>query len=152
MNRIVRAATVAAADPGCDLACLTRRRLLAGAGALTLGAVAGCSSYGNEAAAPVSEPSPGSPLAKTSEIPVGGGKIFDEARVVVTQPTAGTFKAFSGVCTHQGCLVNKIESGVISCPCHGSEFTLEGAVSQGPAEEPLAPQTIRVSGTEIVVS
>ena len=42
-------------------------------------------------------------------MPVGGGKIFAAEKVVVTQPTEGDFKAFSAVCTHQGCVVAKIE-------------------------------------------
>jgi Rieske Fe-S protein len=28
----------------------------------------------------------------------------------VTQPEAGDFKAFTAVCTHQGCLVDRVES------------------------------------------
>ncbi len=38
---------------------------------------------------------------KTSDIPVGGGKIYADQDVVVTQPTAGQFKAFSSTCTHR---------------------------------------------------
>src|SRR5690348_3630109 len=60
----------------------------------------------------------GSALAKTSDIPEGGGKIFKDSGVVVTQPTAGEFKAFSSKCTHQGCAVSGITNGVITCPCH----------------------------------
>ena len=42
-----------------------------------------------------------------AEIPVGGGKVFEALKVVVTQPTAGDFKAFSAVCTHQACTVGR---------------------------------------------
>src|SRR4051794_25085695 len=52
-------------------------------------------------------------LAKTADIPVNGGKIFEQQGVVVTQPAAGTYKAFSSVCTHQGCTVTSVASGLI---------------------------------------
>ena len=60
----------------------------------------------------------------TADIPVGGGKVFDALKVVVTQPTAGEFKAFTAVCTHQGCTVNGVSNGIITCPCHGATFDI----------------------------
>lgn len=89
-------------------------------------------------------------LARTSDIAVGGGVIYADSKVVVTQPTAGEFKAFSAVCTHQGCLVGSIEGDSIVCPCHSSKFTItDGSVTAGPATAPLAPQPITVTGDEI---
>ena len=44
---------------------------------------------------------------------------------MVTQPTEGDFKAFTAVCTHQGCLVEPAATASIPCPCHGSRFSLE---------------------------
>ena len=89
-------------------------------------------------------------LASTSEIPVGGGKIFDTQVVVVTQPTAGEYKAFSAVCTHMGCIVNQISKGTIDCPCHGSQYSITtGAVVAGPAPRPLPAKQIKVSGGSI---
>ena len=80
-------------------------------------------------------------LAATSDIPVGGGKIFDTQLVVVTQPSAGEFKAFSAVCTHMGCTVSQIADGRIDCPCHGSEYSIKnGAVLAGPAPQAAAGQ------------
>ncbi|MFD3660485.1 Rieske (2Fe-2S) protein [Streptomyces sp. NPDC058659] len=93
------------------------------------------------------------PLATTSEIPVGGGTVFTEAKVVVTQPTAGEFKAFSAVCTHQGCLVNKVADGTIDCPCHGSKYRIaDGSVAAGPAPRPLPAEQINVSGDSITLA
>ncbi|MFH9725031.1 Rieske 2Fe-2S domain-containing protein [Streptomyces sp. NPDC017254] len=105
-------------------------------------------------AAPSPTPSPtGTALAKTSDIPVGGGTVFDKEKVVVTQPTAGEFKAFSAVCTHQGCLVNKVADGTIDCPCHGSKYRItDAAVVAGPAPRPLPAERITVSGDSIILT
>ncbi|MEV8536935.1 Rieske 2Fe-2S domain-containing protein [Streptomyces sp. NPDC051211] len=150
----------------------TARRtvLAAGAAALAGGALIGC---GEEKKEPATEPAesgtpdagaaqppgpsasaaPGTALARTADIPVGGGTVFKEQKVVVTQPQAGTFKAFSAVCTHQGCTVAKVENGTIDCPCHGSKFKVaDGAVANGPATRPLPAQKITVSGGEITLA
>ncbi|WP_343041616.1 Rieske (2Fe-2S) protein [Streptomyces typhae] len=142
-----------------------RTALVAGA----LAAAAGCSKYGDESADAEPPPSPtkppaapGSPgasaprtpagpeLAKTSDIPVGGGKVLGDEKVVVTQPAEGDFKAFSSVCTHQGCTVRDVDGGTINCPCHGSRFRVaDGAVAGGPAPRPLPQRAIDVSGNSI---
>jgi Rieske Fe-S protein len=70
---------------------------------------------------------------------------------VVTQPTAGTFVGLSAVCTHKGCVVNKVADGTIDCPCHGSKFSItDGAVVNGPATSPLPPVNVKVQGASIV--
>lgn len=91
----------------------------------------------------------GTALAKTADIPVGGGTIFKDQKIVVTQPTEGDFKAFSATCTHQGCTVDSVESGMINCPCHGSMFNLDGTVMGGPATKPLPEVQIKVEGDTI---
>ncbi|MDQ0682428.1 MULTISPECIES: Rieske (2Fe-2S) protein [Streptomyces] len=92
----------------------------------------------------------GAALAKTADIPEGGGKVFASEKVVVTQPAAGTYKAFSAVCTHAGCAVKSISDGVINCPCHNSNFSIaDGSVKSGPAQKPLPEVPISVSGDSI---
>lgn len=92
----------------------------------------------------------GSVLAKTADIPEGGGKIFKEEGVVVTQPVAGTFMAFSSKCTHAGCAVADIVNGSITCPCHNSAFSVsDGSVQKGPAARPLPAARITVEGDSI---
>ncbi|MFJ9903501.1 Rieske (2Fe-2S) protein [Streptomyces sp. NPDC101152] len=94
----------------------------------------------------------GTALAKTADIPQGGGKIFKDKSVVVTQPASGTFKAFSTKCPHQGCAVSSISNGVIVCPCHGSEFSVtDGSVKKGPATTGLTAQNVTVSGDSITL-
>jgi Rieske Fe-S protein len=92
-------------------------------------------------------------LAKADEIPVGGGKIFAKEGVVVTQPTAGEFKAFSNICTHQRCPVSSIDGGTINCTCHFSKFSIEdGSVKGGPAKQPLPAKDVKVDGGNIVLA
>ncbi|MCP3821359.1 Rieske (2Fe-2S) protein [Streptomyces sp. A3M-1-3] len=92
----------------------------------------------------------GTELAKTADIPEGGGKVFADQGVVVTQPTAGQFKAFSSKCTHQGCAVKDIADGTINCPCHGSKFdATDGSVKAGPATQGLPAASIVVEGDAI---
>ncbi|HSK35016.1 MAG TPA: Rieske (2Fe-2S) protein [Propionicimonas sp.] len=93
------------------------------------------------------------PVGKTSEVPVGSGKIFAGDKVVVTQPTEGEFKAFSAVCTHQGCVVANIKGADINCTCHGSKFsTADGSVVNGPATKPLEELKVTVEGEDLTVS
>jgi Rieske Fe-S protein len=158
----------------------TRRGVLTGVGLVGLaGAITACSSGGSSMSAAVADPATSSgtgaastatsaaasapasassaaggtaagALAATSDIPVGGGKIFDTQVVVVTQPSAGEFKVFSAVCTHMGCIVNQIAGGRIDCPCHGSEYSItDGAVLAGPAPKPLPAKPFKVTGDSI---
>ncbi|HEV7898324.1 MAG TPA: Rieske (2Fe-2S) protein [Planosporangium sp.] len=98
-------------------------------------------------------PAPGAVLARTSDIPVGGGKVFDAEKVVVTQPTAGQFKAFTAICTHAGCTVGSVSDGTINCPCHRSKYSIsDGSVKGGPAPRPLAAKQVTVKGSDITVT
>ena len=84
---------------------------------------------------------------------MGGCAVFEADKVVVTQPTEGDFKAFSSVCTHQGCTVSASTEGDIPCNCHGSRFSLEdGSVITGPATAPLDEVTITVEGDKITLA
>lgn len=93
----------------------------------------------------------GAALAATSAVPVGGGMVLAAQKIVLTQPTAGTFKAFTAICTHQGCVVGTVQNGLIVCPCHGSAFhAADGSVANGPASQALAPVAIKVANGQIM--
>ena len=97
-------------------------------------------------------PSPG-PITSAADVPVGGGLIFAEEQVVVTQPTEGEFKCFTAVCTHQGCIVSSVQAGGIRCECHGSVFSIEdGSAVNPPATAPLDEVSITVEGDEISIA
>ena len=88
-----------------------------------------------------------------SDVPVGGGTILKEQKLVVTQPAKGEFKAFTAVCTHQGCTVGEVSGGEIVCPCHGSHFSIkDGSPTSGPAQSPLSEKKVSVKGSQISVS
>jgi Rieske Fe-S protein len=138
-----------------------RRAIIVGAGLGALAtAAAACSSPGEPAAAestssaapPTGTSGTAAPgagaLATTADVPVGSGVIVDD--IVITQPTTGVFKGFSSVCPHAGCNVNKITDGKIICPCHNSEFNLDGTVAKGPAKKPLEAKAVTVQGESIV--
>jgi Rieske Fe-S protein len=145
---------------------VTRRGALLAVGlAGTAAALAGCSTaavaYDSDEAGVAEDiepptPAPGSGgilLAATSDIPVGGGKIFPNDKVVVTQPTAGQFKAFSAFCTHMYCMLDKVADGTIDCPCHGSTFDISNGVpTRGPATKPLPAEPISVKNGNVLLT
>jgi Rieske Fe-S protein len=156
-----------------DLRHLDRRRLLGSVAALGVAAplLAACgsddepsgsstpassSSSSSASDTPTEEPQGsggGQELVATADVPVGGGVVLDDTKLVVTQPTEGDFKCFTAVCTHQGCLVGSVEDNVITCPCHGSQYSAEdGTVVTGPATGNLTPVDVTVKGGQIVES
>jgi Rieske Fe-S protein len=137
----------------------SRRRVLAVGAVGTAGAavaLTGCTVYGGQPDPPPPPPPPagggpdddgaevpaGTPVAATTDVPVGGGFIASDQGIVITQPAAGEFRAFSATCTHQGCLVTEVSDGTIICRCHDSRFSIEdGAVVQAAQGSNLTPET-----------
>ena len=132
------------------------RRALVGDACLIAGVVtlSGCTVYDTSVDAPTTAPptrAAGGAIAATADVPVGGGLVVKDQKVVVTQPEKGEFKGFTAVCTHAGCVVKEVAGGTINCPCHGSKFsTTDGSVVAGPAKKALGEVTVAVEGTKIV--
>jgi nitrite reductase/ring-hydroxylating ferredoxin subunit len=137
---------------------LARRTVLQGACLACVGvgaaaALAACGGSSGSSGTGDSDGGGASAPIKTSDIPVGGGKVYDSTKVVVTQPKAGEFKAFTAVCTHQRFLVGNVQGGTINCLHHGSSYDMTtGAVVGGPAPAPLAAKTVTVTGDTLTVT
>lgn len=160
-----------ACDCGGAKASVSRRNLLAGAGAVgAAGVLAACGASGVDAEAVESKVAEAKSnvasasskaaeavsdlvtLGKASDVPVGGAKLFKgKVPVVVAQPTSGNFVAYTAVCPHQGCLVaDGLTDGKIMCPCHGSAFDpTNGSVVAGPAKRGLATVPVKVDGADL---
>ncbi|MEO3788154.1 Rieske (2Fe-2S) protein [Actinocorallia sp. B10E7] len=128
---------------------LTRRTALGVAGLTGLAGIAGCASgSGPETPANLS----GKEVAKIADVPVGGGRLNSELKLLVTQPTEGVFKVFTSKCPHQGCGVSTPKDGIADCPCHGSEFDItDGSVKKGPATSGLREYPAEVKNGAVVV-
>lgn len=121
-----------------------------------VGAVAACSSSNSKSAGSSGGGSSsvnGTVTVAASSVPVGGGVVDQNNNVVVTQPVSGQFKAFSAICTHQGCTVGGVSDNQIKCPCHGSIFSAkDGSVINGPATRPLSPMDAALNGANVTVT
>ena len=121
----------------------SRRGVLAGTGiaAAAIGTplLTGCSGSGSEG-------------LSVSKVPVGGGLILTDDKYVVTQPVAGTFKAFTKTCPHAGCAVSRVTAESIECTCHASHFSIaDGSPVSGPATTGLAPVPVTVTGDTLSI-
>jgi Rieske Fe-S protein len=102
---------------------------------------------------PSASTAPKGPSVATSKVPVGGGVILENADYVITQPSKGQYKAFSKICTHQGCPVASVSDGVIHCNCHGSEYSIkDGSVTNPPATKGLAAAKTAVFESKVYVT
>ncbi len=91
-----------------------------------------------------------------SELGAAGGAVLVDApndTLVVVRMTDTTYVALSAVCTHAGCEVDfDASADRLTCPCHGSVFTLSGAVVNGPANRPLKTYAVALSGTTLSIT
>jgi cytochrome b6-f complex iron-sulfur subunit len=123
-------------------------------------AIAACSNGGsstasNPAASPIAAaPSEGgasvAALDKAGfvEITVKG----KPATIVRNPDKKDEILAVNTMCTHKGCTVAwKADQKAFVCPCHGAKFAAGGAVTNPPAEKPLTPYKVKVTGDKITV-
>lgn len=88
-----------------------------------------------------------------ADVPVGGSVYVEAGNFIVTQPEAGTFKAFDATCTHERCAVSQTDGDQLKCPCHQSTYDMtSGEPTGGPAPAALTALTATVEGDTVVVS
>lgn len=125
---------------------ISRRKFVVGAASLAaIGAVAACGGGGKGVEA-------GTNLIALSDIPEGESKLVTTesgAEIIVSRISATEAKAFSAICTHQGCTV-LADTAPLMCPCHGSTFDpATGQNLSGPAPKPLPEIAIEVVDGEV---
>lgn len=138
---------------------LSRRTLLTGSAVTLTGAVAGYLVARNSDAA-TAKPSTsaangygpasggGTALISLAGVPAAG---IVAGGVVLTRDGAGGVHGVSATCTHQGCTVGSPRDGVVTCPCHGSQFDAStGKVLRGPATRPLPQVPVGVHDGQVV--
>ncbi|MEU9353044.1 Rieske (2Fe-2S) protein [Streptomyces griseoloalbus] len=110
--------------------------------------LAACGGPADTTSAPLTEPVE---LGPESEVTEDGAKLYRAPNVVVSRSEDGALKAYSSLCTHAGCPINKLEGTKLICPCHGSEFdATTGKVLREPAVAPLKPLTVEVKNGTMV--
>lgn len=81
-----------------------------------------------------------------------GFLLVTSAQVVAVNVGNDTIRAFTSICTHQGCEVNRFSSGAMVCPCHGSRFNTRGQVTQGPATRALTEYNVVRAGDIVTIT
>ena len=121
-----------------NLSC-SRRMFLLGTATTFAGAfLAGCGTTPSEEVA-------------TTQVPVGSAVIVGD--VIIAQPTAGNFVAYSTTCPHQGNKITQVDDGTVTCTAHNSVFDIaDGAVLDGPARDPLTPGKATVDGDTVTAT
>jgi nitrite reductase/ring-hydroxylating ferredoxin subunit len=90
-------------------------------------------------------------VGRPEEIAQGTLLVLPEQKVFVVHDAAGFF-ALSATCTHLGCMTRyEKENNRIFCPCHGSQFAVDGAVTGGPAPRPLHRLNLALEDGRLVV-
>ncbi|KOV59048.1 Rieske (2Fe-2S) protein [Streptomyces sp. MMG1121] len=129
----------------------SRRTVLRGAAVAPVAGLglAACSAPGGATAA--ATPTAPVDLGAESEVAKGGAKLYRDHNVVVSRDNSGALKAYSTICTHAGCPINKLQGTTLICPCHGSQFdATTGKVVQQPATEPLAELPVKTANGRII--
>ncbi|WP_069811895.1 Rieske (2Fe-2S) protein [Streptomyces sp. TP-A0874] len=128
---------------------------LAGVAGLTGAAISGCApetgSDGAGGGRRAASPTAPVELGEAEDVPVGGAKLYAEARILVSRPAADEYRAFSALCTHRGCVLSAVKVAEAVCGCHGSRFAVDtGKVLAGPAVEELPRVPVRVDSGKLV--
>jgi cytochrome b6-f complex iron-sulfur subunit len=143
------------------MTCPGRRTVLKGAAAACGAGLLSACGGGDQAAAPAPSPGGGrtppegglrASLAAVDDIPVGGAiaaSAPDGSKVLLTRPSGNDVQGFSAVCPHEGCTVAP-DDEQLACPCHGSQFELNGELKRGPARTGLTPFPVEVVDGQVL--
>lgn len=83
-------------------------------------------------------------LGRPDQFAIGSTTYFAMQRLWLFREDKG-FHAISSVCTHLGCITERVTDGTFKCPCHGSSFDPNGGVTGGPAPKGLTWVELSVS-------
>jgi Rieske Fe-S protein len=91
----------------------------------------------------------GSPLAA-----VGSAALVQSSGgpILVAHTAADTFTAVTATCTHEACTITGFNGQAFVCPCHGSRFSTNGVVQNGPATRNLRSFSTRFAANVLTIS
>ncbi|MDR7330573.1 Rieske (2Fe-2S) protein [Corynebacterium guangdongense] len=121
-----------------NLSCSRRMFLLGTASTFASAFLVGCGTAPSEEVA-------------ATQVPVGSAVIVGD--VIIAQPTAGNFVAYSTSCPHQGNKITQVNDGTVTCTAHNSVFDIaDGSVLDGPSRDPLAAGKATVDGGTVTAT
>lgn len=138
----------------------SRRDFLWLTAAATVSTCGGCSIFGSRKADVVAEPRQGVirlTEAQSAALLASEGRILVQAKghrdkILVVHLTDHALYAVSSTCTHMGCTVHyDKDTGQIECPCHGSQYALDGSVTRGPAKRPLRRYDVTMENGQVLI-
>ncbi|MCX7761864.1 MAG: Rieske (2Fe-2S) protein [Candidatus Kryptonium sp.] len=94
-------------------------------------------------------------IGKVDEFKPDTGKIIriDKKPVLLLRLENGEFRAFSGFCTHNNCIVQyRSDMKAIWCACHKGKFDLEGKNIEGPPPRPLDRFRVIIEKGEVYIA
>jgi Rieske Fe-S protein len=142
----------------------SRRAFVVATGASVASTLAGCGGGGGSSpSAPGAPPTPPAisgalrvPLMGVGETVAASASLVSGlvTPIAVTRLSEIDVVAVSRVCTHMACTVNlpARSGGTLDCPCHGSRFSTNGQVVNGPASRPLFQFPARIDGDFVVIT
>jgi cytochrome b6-f complex iron-sulfur subunit len=74
-------------------------------------------------------------IGNPGDFPIDTYHLIADRNVFILRDQEG-IRALSAICTHLGCIVKQTDKG-FQCPCHGSNFAMDGEVQTGPAPRGL---------------
>jgi nitrite reductase/ring-hydroxylating ferredoxin subunit len=115
-----------------------------------------CVASGTASAAPEDRAPPAKPgksdLGPVADFAEGATDKFTRDKQVIIFRKADTIHASTSICSHKRCILKKATDGKgISCPCHQSDFDLEGIPMGGPAKTPLTRYAVSIENGRLFV-